>query len=87
MDLVEGLEMGSAFSLSSPALSSAFSLGLEAQSEGPMLQLSSSKEVDVFSFKTGEIEDLPSHSPVYEELVEVVTQTVAKLSIDTHPKK
>lgn len=39
--------------------------------------------MDVFSFKTGEIEDLPSHSPVYEELVEVVTQTVAKLSIDT----
>lgn len=56
MDLVEGLEMGSAFSLLSPAGSSALSLGLEAcfavssvPSEGPVPQLSFSEEVDVLS--------------------------------------
>lgn len=62
----------------SPAGSSAFTQDPEAQSvvsstpsEGPMLALSSSEEVDIFSIKAVEFEKLPSLSPAYNELVEV----------------
>lgn len=50
--------------------------------EGQVLQLSSSKEVDVLSITAGETKALPPHSPAYEELVEVVTRAVAKLNFD-----
>lgn len=87
MDLMEGIKTGPAFSLPSPAGSSALSLGLEVCTVASstwgvslVLQLSSSEEVDVLSIKAGEIEDLPLLSPVYEELVEVVTCAVSKLN-------
>lgn len=50
-------------------------------SEGPVLMLSSSEELDVLSIEAGGIEDLPSPSPSYEEPVEVITRAVAKLNI------
>lgn len=62
MDLVEGLETGPAFSLPSPARSSALSQGLKtcfmvssAPSEAPVLHLSSSEKLDVVSFETRDL--------------------------------
>lgn len=76
MDVVEGLETGSAFSLPSPMGSSILSLGLEAHSavssapsEGSKFQLSSSEEIDVLSIKAGDFEDSPPQVPAYEELI------------------
>lgn len=43
-----------------------------------MLHVSSSEKLDVESIDAGEVEDSPSHSPAYEELVKFVTRTVAK---------
>lgn len=75
---------GSTFSLFSPAGSSVLSLGLEAcsavssvPSEGPVPHLSFSEEVDVRS-----INRRTPKSPAYEELVEVVTRAVIRLTID-----
>lgn len=48
-----------------------------------MLQVSSSKELDVESIEAGKVEDSPPHSPACEELVEVVRSAVAKLNIDS----
>ncbi len=84
LDLAEGMEMDGPLSSSSPARSIARSLGSEARSAlsspqrvGSALLLSSSEGEDV------EITDyLPIQSPQYEELLEVVTHTVAKLNID-----
>ncbi len=71
-------------SLSSPARSTARSLGSEARSAvsspqraGPVFHLSPSEEEDVES--TG---FSPTLSPQYEELLEVVTRAVAKLNIN-----
>ncbi len=91
LDLAEGLETGKPLSLSSPARSTAHSLGSEARSAvsspqraGPVFHLSPSEEEDVES--TG---FSPTLSPQYEELLEVVTRAVAKLNInwpaDDHP--
>ncbi len=84
LDLAEGMETGRPLSLSSPARSTARSLGSEArsavsspQSAGPVFHLSPSEEEDVES--TGYS---PTLSPQYEELLEVVTRAVAKLNID-----
>ncbi len=84
LDLAEGLEMGKPLSLSSPARSTARSLGSEARSAdsspqraGPVFHLSPSEEEDVES--TG---FSPTLSPQYEELLEVVTRAVAKLNIN-----
>ncbi len=84
MDLAEGLETGKPLSLSSPARSTARSLGSEARSAdsspqraGPVFHLSPSEEEDVES--TG---FSPTLSPQYEELLEVVTHAVAKLNIN-----
>ncbi len=84
MDLAEGLETGKPLSLSSPARSTARSLGSEARSAdsspqraGPVFHLSPSEEEDVES--TG---FSPILSPQYEELLEVVTRAVAKLNIN-----
>ncbi len=84
LDLAEGLETGKPLSLSSPARSTARSLGSEARSAvsspqrvGPVFHLSPSEEEDVES--TG---FSPTLSPQYEELLEVVTRVVAKLNIN-----
>lgn len=52
-----------------------------------MLILSSSEELDIVSTGAGEFEDLPSLSPAFEELVEVVTQAVAKFNTDWQVKQ
>ncbi len=84
LDLAEGLETAKPLSLSSPARSTARSLGSEArtavsspQRAGPVFHLSPSEEEDVES--TG---FSPTLSPQYEELLEVVTRAVAKLNIN-----
>lgn len=66
MELAEEFEMASAFSHLSLAGTSAptrntevHSLASSAQSESPMLRLSSSKEADVLSIKAGYFEDSP----------------------------
>lgn len=51
-----------------------------------MLTLSSSEELDIASTEVGEFENLPL-SPAYEELVEVVTQAVAKFNADWQAEK
>jgi hypothetical protein len=89
MDLSAGSETGAALSQPLPASSSASVPGVEARfavssprAEAPMLQLSSSEELDVVSVETGDIEDSSSHSPEHEELMEVLTRAVSKLSIE-----
>lgn len=48
-----------------------------------MLEISASEEVDVFSIEAEDIEaSSPLHVPDYEELVEVVTHTLARLNIN-----
>ncbi len=88
LDLVEGMETGESLSSSSPARSTARSLGSEARSAvssprgvGSALLLSTSEEVDVESV------DSPPQSPQYEELLEVVTRAVTKLNIDWPAEK
>ncbi len=83
------METGESLSSSSPARSTARSLGSEARSavssprgEGSALLLSSSEEVDVES-----AEYSPTQSPQNEELLEVVTRAVAKLNIDWPAEK
>lgn len=36
--------------------------------------------MDIVSIKAGDVEDPPSHTPPYEELMEVVSHAVAKLN-------
>ncbi len=79
LNLAEGMETGESLSSSSPARSTARSLGSEARSgglfpPGSALLLSSSEEVDVES-----VEYSAPQSPQYEELLEVVTRVVAKV--------
>lgn len=47
-----------------------------------MLSVSGSEELDVLSIEASDLGDSPAYSPQCEELVEVVTRTVAKLNID-----
>ncbi|XP_026054609.1 NLR family CARD domain-containing protein 3-like [Carassius auratus] len=89
LDLVEGMQMGKSLSSSSPARSSARSLGSEARfgatsprESDATLHLSASEEVNVES-----VDDSPSQSSQYEELLKVVTHTVAKLNIDWPAEK
>ncbi len=84
LDLAEGMETGGSLSLSSPARSTARSLGSEARSAvsspqraGSAFHLSPSEEEDVESADYS-----PIQSQQYEELLEVVTRAVAKLNID-----
>lgn len=70
MNLSEGLDMGLALFLPSPDRSSAFSQCSEAHfaipsalSEAPVLQVSSSEELEIESIEAGEVDDLPPHSP------------------------
>ncbi len=81
--MAKGMETGGSLSLSSPARSTARSLGSEArfavsspQRAGSAFHLSPSEEEDV------ERADYSPIQPQYEELLEVVTRAVAKLNID-----
>ncbi len=49
--------------------------------EAQTLQLSDSEELDVVSVNARDTEDSPPQSRAYEELVEVVTRAVERLSI------
>ncbi len=90
MDLTERLETGKSFSPSSPARSSAHSLGTEARSltvssaprEGSAVALSSSEEEGGAIVDRDEAVDLPPQSVLFEELLEVVTRAVDKLNIE-----
>ncbi len=86
-DLSAEVETGAAFSLPSPDIFSAFSQGWEARTssapiEAQTLQLSYSKKLDVVSANAMYTEDSPPQSHAYEEIVEVVTRVVERLSID-----
>ncbi len=88
-DLSAEVETGTALSLPSPDRSSASSQGWKARAavsstpiEAQTLQLSDSEELDVVSANARDTEDLPPQSRAYEELVEVVTRAIEKLSID-----
>ncbi|KAL0147482.1 hypothetical protein M9458_057222 [Cirrhinus mrigala] len=85
LDLVEGMETGDPLSPASPTRSTARPSGSEARAavsspRGSVstLAISSSEEVDVVSVD----EAAAPQFPQYEELLEVVTRAVAKLSID-----
>lgn len=52
-----------------------------------MLVLSSSEELDILSIEVFDIGDSPTISLQYEELMEVVPQSVSKLNIDWLAKK
>ncbi|KAL0148119.1 hypothetical protein M9458_056589 [Cirrhinus mrigala] len=85
LDLVEGMETGDPLSPASPTRSAARPSGSEAravvsspQGSASTLAISSSEEVDAVSVD----EAAAPQFPQYEELLEVVTRAVAKLSID-----
>ncbi|KAI2661633.1 Transposon Ty3-G Gag-Pol polyprotein [Labeo rohita] len=85
LDLVEGMETGDPLSSASPTRSAARPSGSEARAavssprgSASTLAISSSEEVDVVSVD----EAAAPQFPQYEELLEVVTRAVAKLSID-----
>jgi hypothetical protein len=89
MDLSAGIETGSALSQPLPGRSSASDPGVEARAavsspraEAPTFQLSSSEELDVESVGTAETGDSSLQSPASEELMEVLTRAVEKLSIE-----
>ncbi len=90
MDLTESLETGMSFSPSSPARSSAQSVGSEACSvtvsstprESTALVSSSSEEEGSASVEQNEAVGLPPQSVSFEELLEVVTRAVAKSKIE-----
>ncbi len=84
LDLMEGLETSESLSPSSAIRSYSRTPRLETcaadtspRAAGSTLLIFSSEEVDVESF-----DDVPSHSPQYEELVDVNTCAVAKLNIN-----
>ncbi len=81
--------MGTALSLPSPDRFSALSQGWEAHAavssaliKAQTLQLSVSEELDVVRANARDTEDSPPQSRAFEELVEVVTRAVERLSID-----
>ncbi|CAM4450620.1 unnamed protein product [Leuciscus chuanchicus] len=88
MDLSVDAETGSALSQSPSDRLSASHQGSEARvavssapMEAPTLQLSSFEELDVVSVDA-ESEDSPPQSHAFEELIEVVTRAVERLSIE-----
>ncbi|CAM4623010.1 unnamed protein product [Leuciscus chuanchicus] len=88
MDLSVDVETGSALSQPPSDRSSASHQGVEARAavssppmEAPILQLSSSEELDVVSIEA-ESEDSPPQSHAFEELLDVVTRAVHRLSIE-----
>ncbi|XDV52010.1 hypothetical protein PO909_020792 [Leuciscus waleckii] len=94
MELADDVEMASALSQHSAASYIGPAHGSEARSaassacnEDLMLELSGSEELDILSIEAGECEDSPPHSLAFKELLEVVTQAVAKLNIDWPAEK
>ncbi|CAM4725499.1 unnamed protein product [Leuciscus chuanchicus] len=88
MDLSVDVETGSALSQHQSDRSSASHQGAEARAavsspliEAPILQLSSSEELDVVSVEA-ESEDSPPQSHAFEELLDVITRAVDRLSIE-----
>ncbi|CAM4555428.1 unnamed protein product [Leuciscus chuanchicus] len=88
MDLSVDVETGSALSQHQSDRSSASHQGVEARIavssppiEAPILQLSSSEELDVVSIEA-ESEDSPPQSHAFEELLDVITRAVDRLSIE-----
>ncbi len=88
-DLSAEAEMSTALSLPSPDRFSDSPQGWEARAvvssapiEPQTLRLSDSEELDVVSANTRDTEDSPPQSRAHEELVEVVTRAVERLSID-----
>ncbi len=86
---VSGGRTGTALTLPSTDRFSASSQGWEAsavvfsaQIKAQILQLSDSEELDVVSANARDTEDSPPQFRAYEELVEVVTRAVEKLTID-----
>ncbi len=82
-------ETGTALSLPSPDRFSASSQDSEAHAavssamiKAQTLQLSDSEELDVVRANARDTEDSPPQSRAFEELVEVVTKAVERLSID-----
>ncbi|CAM4693006.1 unnamed protein product [Leuciscus chuanchicus] len=88
MDLSVDVETGSALSQPPSNRSSASHQGVEARvavssppMEAPILQLSSSEELDIVSIDA-ESEDSPPQSHAFEELLDVITRAVERLSIE-----
>ncbi|XDV54162.1 hypothetical protein PO909_022516 [Leuciscus waleckii] len=88
MDLSVDVETGPALSQPQSDRSSASHQGVEARVavssppiEAPILQLSSSEELDVVSIEA-ESEDSPPQSHAFEELLDVITRAVDRLSIE-----
>ncbi|KAG1961314.1 hypothetical protein F2P79_005480 [Pimephales promelas] len=92
MDLSAGMETGSDGTLSLPlpdGSSASDRAGVRVavspvRDEAPSLQLSSSEELDVESIDVDTVEtgDSPAQSPAQQELMDVLTRAVQKLSID-----
>lgn len=89
IELMEKFETASAFSQLSSVSSTAQtrSAASSTQSESLMLVLSSSEELDILSIEVFDIGDSPAIFLQYEELMEVVPQSVSKLNIDCLAKK
>ncbi|CAM4622583.1 unnamed protein product [Leuciscus chuanchicus] len=88
MDLSVDVETGSALSQPPSNRSSASHQGVEARvavssppMEAPILQLSSSEELDIVSIDA-ESEDSPPQSHAFEELLDIITRAVERLSIE-----
>ncbi|CAM4618530.1 unnamed protein product [Leuciscus chuanchicus] len=88
MDLSVDVETGSALSQPPSNRSSASHQGVKARvavssppMEAPILQLSSSEELDIVSIDA-ESEDSPPQSHAFEELLDVITRAVERLSIE-----
>ncbi|CAM4628207.1 unnamed protein product [Leuciscus chuanchicus] len=88
MDLSVDVETGSALSQPPSNRSSASHQGVEARvavssppMEAPILQLSSSEELDIVSIDA-ESEDSPPQSHAFEELLDVITRAVERLFIE-----
>ncbi len=85
-DLSAEVETGTAFSLPSPDRFNASSQGWEARAavSSALIEAQTlhSEELDVVSANARDTEDSPPQSHAYDELIEVVSRAVEKLSID-----
>ncbi|CAM4608253.1 unnamed protein product [Leuciscus chuanchicus] len=93
-DLADNVETAAALSQHSSASShgpareaEARPAASSAREEDPMLELSGSEGSDNLNIEAGESETPSSHSPAFEELLEVVTRAVGKLNIEWPPDK
>lgn len=92
MELDEVLEMGSSFSHSCQASqvphgeSEACTTVSSLLDDTLLLHASSSEEAEAMSIGPAEIVEPPPQSPAYEELLEVVTRSIAKLDLQCLPE-